>query len=59
MDYQSEYKDLYRNYENIYEENGEFNNEINDYLKKKIICSNKDTHHLVYNICLLIQRDTA
>ncbi len=37
MDYQSEYKDLYRNYENIYEETGEFNNEINDYLKKKII----------------------
>ena len=37
MDYQSEYKDLYRNYQNIYEETGEFNNEINDYLKKKII----------------------
>ena len=37
MDYQSEYKDLYTNYENIYEETGEFNNEINDYLKKKII----------------------
>ena len=37
MDYQSEYKDLYTNYENIYEETGEFNNEINYYLKKKII----------------------
>jgi hypothetical protein len=37
MDYQSEYKDLYRNNENIYEETGEFINEINDYLKKKII----------------------
>jgi len=37
MDYQSEYKDLYRNNENIYEETGEFINGINDYLKKKII----------------------